>query len=248
MEKFTAFFLLLIAPALCFSQRAVDQLDISNNSFSIPVPSSAQADEDDSFSPDLPTTPPPQSIDIVRPDESESFRLSGVSRSAGSGSIPYLKIVLEESARQKFDPEMVLAVIKKESTFNPKAKSSVGAMGLMQLMPDTAKWLGLKDTSKLYDPATNIRYGIKYLRYLFGEFCEIPVENMDKSAAENHSVKKAIAAFNAGPGNVRKYSREPYNGIPPFKETRSYINLVTSYFLEFESMNLEKENIQPAQK
>ncbi|GAB4029405.1 MAG: hypothetical protein Fur0012_03730 [Elusimicrobiota bacterium] len=143
---------------------------------------------------------------------------------------------------------MVLAVIKKESTFNPKAKSSVGAMGLMQLMPDTAKWLGLKDTSKLYDPATNIRYGIKYLRYLFGEFCEISAENLDKSAAENQSVKKAIATFNAGPGNVREYSKAPYNGIPPFKETKSYIKLVTDYFLEFEEMNLQKETAQTVQK
>ncbi|GAB4029408.1 MAG: hypothetical protein Fur0012_03740 [Elusimicrobiota bacterium] len=95
MKRTVAIFLLLIAPALCFSQRAIDQLNISNNSFSIPVPSSAQADEDESFSPDPPTTPPPQSVDIVRPDESESFRLSGISRSAGGG-IPYLKIVLEE--------------------------------------------------------------------------------------------------------------------------------------------------------
>lgn len=240
MEKLiaTIFFFSAISP--CLAQKAIEQLDFSNQSISIPIPSAQTDNEDEDFSMDLPTTPPPESANIVRQDESEKFKIYSISKSAGSGEIPHLAIVLEESAKQGFDPEMVLAVIKKESSFNPRAKSSVGAVGLMQLMPDTAKWLGLKDTSKLTDPRTNIRYGIKYLRYLFNEFCELPFSSMDVSAAENQSVKKAIAAYNAGPGNVKKYSREPYNGIPPFKETKSYVKLVMDYFLEFESMNIQK--------
>ncbi len=240
MEKLIAMIFLFSALTPSMAQRAVEQLDFSNQSISIPIPT-AQADiEDEDFSIDLPTTPPPESVDIIRPDESEKFRLSSISKSVDSKKIPYLDIVLEESAKQGFDPEMTLAVIKKESTFNPKAKSSVGAVGLMQLMPSTAKWLGLKNTSKLTDPRTNIRYGIKYLRYLFNEFCEVPFSSMDKSTSENQSVKKAIAAYNAGPGNVKKYSKDPYNGIPPFKETKSYVELVMSYFVEFENMGIQK--------
>ncbi len=218
------------------AQRAVEQLNLSSG-LSLPMPVSYESDED--FDPALPSEPPPPSIDIVRPDESENFSIASLSKSAGSG-IPYLSIVLEESKKQSFDPEMVLAVIKKESTFNPKAKSSVGAMGLMQLMPDTAKWLGLKDTSKLYDPATNVRYGIKYLRYLFSQFSDKDFSSLGKEDIENQDIKKSIAAYNAGPGNVRKYDREPYYGIPPFKETKSYLKLVSKYFLEFEEMNIQK--------
>ncbi|MEW5950524.1 MAG: lytic transglycosylase domain-containing protein [Elusimicrobiota bacterium] len=225
------------AVSYSFAQRALEQIDFSS-ALSVPIPSSAQIDDD--FSADLPKDPPPPSVDIVRPDESESFSLSSLSKSK-NGSVPYLSIVLEEAKKQNFDPEMVLAVIKKESSFNPKAKSSVGAMGLMQLMPDTAKWLGLKDTSKLFDPATNIKYGIKYLRYLFSEFSETDFSSLDKSDIENQSIKKSIAAYNSGPGNVRKYDKEPHNGIPPFKETKSYVKLVSQYFIEFEEMGLSNK-------
>lgn len=219
------------------AQRAIEQLNLSSN-LSVPLPISYESDED--FDPNLPSQPPPTSIDIVRPDESENFSSENLSKAVGSW-IPYLSIVLEESKKQGFDPEMVLAVIKKESQFNPKAKSSVGALGLMQIMPDTAKWLGLKNTTKLYDPVTNIRYGIKYLRYLFSQFSEVDFSSLSKDDIENQGVKKSIAAYNAGPGNIKKYDKPPYWGIPPFKETKSYLKLVCQYFLEFESMNIEKQ-------
>ena len=127
--------------------------------------------------------------------------------------VPFGSLIWEEAQRHEVDPELVAAVVQQESRFKPRAKSPVGAMGLMQLMPRTGKWMGAKN---LYDPSDNVRAGAKYLRYLEGRF--------------DGDQTKIIAAYNGGEGNVKKYG-----GIPPFKETRQYVQKVSKYKAEYEN-------------
>lgn len=101
---------------------------------------------------------------------------------------------------------LVMGVIQQESGGNPTVASPVGAGGLMQLMPATAKSLGVQDRN---DPAQNIEGGVKYLAQQLETF--------------DGDVSKALAAYNAGPGNVRKYG-----GVPPFKETQGYVKSITA--------------------
>lgn len=115
-----------------------------------------------------------------------------------------------ESRKKNLDPDLVRAIIKAESNFNPKAESKKGAMGLMQLMPSTADSLGVENP---FDPIQNLRGGTDYLKDLLRVF-------KDKDLA--------IAAYNAGPGAVKKYG-----GIPPYSETQNYVKKVNEYFESF---------------
>ncbi|HUP48315.1 MAG TPA: lytic transglycosylase domain-containing protein [Thermoanaerobaculia bacterium] len=119
-------------------------------------------------------------------------------------SIPYGALIHEKAAKYDVDPALVAAVIEQESRFKVRARSHAGAAGLMQLMPRTGRWMGARD---LYDPEQNVDAGVKYIKYLDKRF--------------NGDLKHVLAAYNGGEGNVQRYG-----GIPPFRETQTYVKKV----------------------
>lgn len=112
-----------------------------------------------------------------------------------------------EGRRYNVEPELIEAIVSNESGFDPAATSPVGAQGLMQLMPATARSLGVTDA---YDPAQNVAAGARYLRGLLDRFKRVDL---------------AVAAYNAGP-----YAVERHGGIPPFAETQAYVRAVLSEY------------------
>ena len=116
-------------------------------------------------------------------------------------------VILEASERYKVDHAIIKAIIMAESSYNLMAISNKGAEGLMQLMPNTARELGVTDS---FNPTQNIHAGVRYFKKLLKRF--------------KGNVRLALAAYNAGSRNVREY-----NGVPPFKATHSYIKKVLHY-------------------
>jgi soluble lytic murein transglycosylase-like protein len=112
--------------------------------------------------------------------------------------------VLQIAAEQALSPQLIHSVIKVESNYNPHAISNKGALGLMQLIPATARRFGVTD---VFNPVQNIQGGAKYLRYLLDLY--------------NNNFPLALAAYNAGEAAVARYG-----GVPPFAETRNYLTLV----------------------
>lgn len=117
----------------------------------------------------------------------------------------YDDVIEDAAATHGVRPELVRAVIQVESGFNPRARSHKGAMGLMQLMPQTAAELGVDNP---WDPAQNIKGGVAYLGSLIREFGDEVL---------------ALAAYNAGPGAVNRYGQK----VPPYRETQDYVQKIT---------------------
>jgi soluble lytic murein transglycosylase-like protein len=125
---------------------------------------------------------------------------------------PFHTFILQASETYQVDPALIKAIIMAESNYDPQAISHRGAQGLMQLMPMTAKWLGVTDA---FDPALNIDAGVRYFRYLLDRF--------------KGDVELALAAYNAGIAHVQKHG-----GIPPFRATQAYVKKVLEYHQHYQ--------------
>ena len=137
---------------------------------------------------------------------------------------PYHEMVLAAASRYGVDAELISSVMEVESHFNPKAISAKNARGLMQLLPETAARLGVKD---IFDPQENIDAGTHYLHNLLQLY--------------NNDLTLALAAYNAGPDNVHKYGR-----VPPFAETVSYVKNVKRRYQKNKSTPATKTTAPPA--
>lgn len=123
-------------------------------------------------------------------------------RQASSTSSRFQDIIHQAASKYGVDEDLVHAVVQAESDYNPSCRSGAGAVGLMQLMPGTARSLGVDAN----DPAQNVDGGVRYLRQQLDRFGEVDL---------------AVAAYNAGPGAVSRY-----HGVPPYRETQAYVKRV----------------------
>ncbi|TGL41545.1 lytic transglycosylase domain-containing protein [Leptospira perdikensis] len=153
-----------------------------------------------------------EGISLPFPKEADSLQASPNQTDGKTKPADIFGTIESIAKSQGMDPNLVKAMVKAESNFKPKAVSPKGAMGLMQLMPETAESLGVSDP---FDPEDNIGGGVKFLKGLMKEFKD---------------PEKAIAAYNAGPGAVKRYK-----GIPPYEETQKYVNKVKRYYKDFSS-------------
>jgi len=122
--------------------------------------------------------------------------------------LPFEKFIRQAAEENRVDPRLIAAIIWTESGFNARDVSPAGACGLMQLMPQTARMLGVKD---VFDPQANIRAGTRHFRHLLNQY--------------SGDLALALAAYNAGDLPVRRY-----HGIPPFPETRNYVKKVLRHY------------------
>ncbi|MBF0104772.1 MAG: lytic transglycosylase domain-containing protein [Deltaproteobacteria bacterium] len=128
----------------------------------------------------------------------------------------YKHLVEAKAKKYGLDPNLLAGLIRQESNFNPYAVSHCGAMGLGQIMPETARYLGVKDP---FNAAQNLDASAKYLK-----------EQLDNFGGD---VNKALAAYNAGPGAVKKYG-----GIPPFTETQNYVRAIRSHRSQIAALSI----------
>ena len=134
----------------------------------------------------------------------EAFTLDIAKEQFFGGEVPFGSIIYREAVRNNLSPELVAAVVEAESDFRPRLVSNKNAQGLMQIVPETGRLLGCDNP---FNPSENIAAGTKYLRYLMDRFGD---------------QKMALAAYNAGEGNV-----ERFGGVPPFPETIHYLQRVS---------------------
>lgn len=143
--------------------------------------------------------------------------LTTAKKEASSSRSTLLSPIINRAAAQyQLDPALVRAIIFAESGYNPNAVSKRGAMGLMQLMPGTAKAMGVEDC---FDPEHNIYGGVRYFKKLFNQF--------------DGDVKLALAAYNAGSRKVKQF-----NGVPPFRATEHYVQKVLKYYKIYKSQGV----------
>ncbi len=131
---------------------------------------------------------------------------AGTAKMSTAGRQEIATLVQAAAKRHGVDANLALAVAVAESDLQPQAVSTAGAMGVMQLMPETARSLGVRN---IHDPRENIDGGVRYLKQMLNAF--------------GGDVVKAVAAYNAGPDAVRQYA-----GVPPYPETKAYVNKVLS--------------------
>lgn len=148
--------------------------------------------------------------DVVKIEPEEVFQpiaqppAAAPSAATAANQPPYHELVSAAASRYGVDAELISSVMEVESHFNPKAVSAKNARGLMQLLPETAARLGVKD---IFDPKENIEGGTRYLKELLQLY--------------NNDLTLTLAAYNAGPDKVQKYGN-----VPPYRETVSYVNQV----------------------
>jgi soluble lytic murein transglycosylase len=135
----------------------------------------------------------------------------------GSSANTYEDLIRSASDRHSVDADLIRAVIKVESDFDSSARSNKGAMGLMQLMPETAR---LHNVVDVYNPSSNIEGGVRHLKLLLGKY--------------QGDLELSLAAYNAGIKAVEKHG-----GIPPFAETREYVRRVLSYYQSYRGDTLQ---------
>lgn len=145
-----------------------------------------------------------------RPNFASALRAaSGGGAQAAAEQSVFDGIIRGAAAANDLSPDLIHAVVRAESNYDPGCRSSAGAMGLMQLMPGTARALGVSDP---WDPAQNVQGGARYLRAQLDRFGDLTL---------------ALAAYNAGPGAVQRY-----DGVPPYDETQTYVRRVQRYLQE----------------
>src|ERR1700722_8286930 len=175
--------------------------------------------------PQITGTPPARAVETAAPGSFNAAlaqallpQLQPADPGAGEAQAPVApeqidRLVAQNADIWQVDPALIKSVIANESSFNPNATSPVGAQGLMQLMPETAASLGVKNP---YDPAQNVAGGTRYLRGLLDRF--------------NGDTRLAVAAYNAGPNAVEKYG-----DVPPYAETQSYVKNVLGSLDQYRS-------------
>ncbi len=155
------------------------------------------------------TDEPKKGLSYKRIIKSQSRKAAKASKFFSKNKKKYSPLIAKAAKKYEIDEKLLHAVIRAESAYNPNAVSSAGAVGLMQLMPQTAKRYGVSDRR---NASQNIDGGTRYLKDLLAMF--------------NSNLKLAVASYNAGEGAVKKYN----NSIPPYPETQNYVKTVLAFY------------------